>query len=301
MPVAAPVAGSAQLVESLPGREHLRIEFPLLEGYRLELPDEELQFDPAMTERYAVGPGTVPTTTTVTGVVGSEELVRAVDPAGVRTQQVAFALAARLVRGQFRTDAGDERRWLFPRLVTIAQEWLSRCVDLAPGFAVGHVTAYAEAEAKAAGALYQAISTVLDDRRGRVRPLLRRFGSAGSTADVVFQTRKATVPAEKSEVSHITLDGQGGNTWEQILALQCELHPDVLAYVKNEQLGFAIPYVYAGRTHEYWPDFLVRLRPRDGDVPRTLIVEVSGGQKQKSSPGTTKEKADTARNLCAPR
>lgn len=300
-PLADPVPRPpAQLVETVPGREQLRINFPLLEGYRVELPDEHLHFDPAHTDRYSVGPGTVPTTTTVTGVVGDEEQIRATDPAGVRTQQVAYALAARLLRGQFRTDAEDVRPWLFPRLVTIAAEWLRQCVDLAPGYAVGHVTAYAEAEAKAAGALYQAISRLADDRPERLRPLLRRFGPAGSTADVLFQTRKATIAADKSEISHVTLDGQGGNTWEQILALECERHPEVLAYAKNEHLGFAIPYVYAGRTHEYWPDFLVRLKPRDGDVVRTLVVEVSGGQKQKSSPGSTKEKADTARNLWCP-
>lgn len=37
----------------------------------------------------------------------------------------------------------------------------------------------------------------------------------------------------------------------------------------------------------------MRLVRRPGDVERTLIIEVSGGQK---SPGPTREKADTARN-----
>ena len=55
---------------------------------------------------------------------------------------------------------------------------------------------------------------------------------------------------------------------------------DVAAYVKNDHLGFAIPYVHEGRTPRLRP----RLprpprRPSDDDVERTLIVEVSGGQK----------------------
>jgi type III restriction enzyme len=54
-----------------------------------------------------------------------------------------------------------------------------------------------------------------------------------------------------------------------------------------------IPYVHKGRTHSYVPDFLVRLKPHEDDVVRTLIIEVSGGQK---SPGSTKAKADTARD-----
>ena len=55
-----------------------------------------------------------------------------------------------------------------------------------------------------------------------------------------------------------------------------------------------IPYVHKGRTHNYVPDFLVRLRRRpDEAFDRTLIVEVSGSQK---SPGPTQAKANTARN-----
>ena len=29
--------------------------------------------------------------------------------------------------------------------------------------------------------------------------------------------------------------------------------------MKNDHLGFAIPYVHEGRSHDYVPDFLVRL------------------------------------------
>jgi len=68
----------------------------------------------------------------------------------------------------------------------------------------------------------------------------------------------------------------------------------VAAYVKNDHLGLTIPYVHKGRTHSYVPDFLVRLRRAEGeDFDRTLVVEVSGGQK---SPGPTKVKAQTARD-----
>jgi len=80
---------------------------------------------------------------------------------------------------------------------------------------------------------------------------------------------------------------------EQILSLLCEQHPSVAAYVKNDHLGFTIPYVHEGRTHQYVPDFLVRLVPDVDDVVRTLVIEVSGGRK---SPGPTAAKATTARD-----
>ena len=63
--------------------------------------------------------------------------------------------------------------------------------------------------------------------------------------------------------------------------------------MKNDHLDFTIPYVYEGRSHSYVPDFLVRLVTEPGDETRTLIIEVSGGQK---SPGPTAAKAATARD-----
>src|SRR5690625_3340513 len=131
------------------------------------------------------------------------------------------------------------------------------------------------------------------DRRGRLRPMLNCFDRQGSTGDVDFPTRKATVPTKNSEVSHVTLDGKDGNTWEQQLAAELESNRNVEAYVKNDHLGFTIPYVHKRRSHSYVPDFLVRLKKRDpDDVTRTLIIEVSGSLKSKKSPGCPQAKAD---------
>ena len=47
--------------------------------------------------------------------------------------------------------------------------------------------------------------------------------------------------------------------------------------MKNQGLGFAIPYLHAGGGHEYIPDFLVRL---DNGV--TLVLETKGGRDEKA-------------------
>ncbi len=64
--------------------------------------------------------------------------------------------------------------------------------------------------------------------------------------------------------------------------------------MKNDHLGFTIPYVHEGRSHSYVPDFLVgSSRATATDVERTLIIEVSGSQK---SPGPDQGEGDTARD-----
>jgi type III restriction enzyme len=62
--------------------------------------------------------------------------------------------------------------------------------------------------------------------------------------------------------------------WEQSVAARLDRNPHVQALVKNEFLGFAIPYISNGQDHEYYPDYLVRLR--SGEQPFTLILEVKG-------------------------
>ena len=66
--------------------------------------------------------------------------------------------------------------------------------------------------------------------------------------------------------------------------------------MKNEHLGFTIPYVHEGRTHEYVPDFLVRLVDATGR--RRAHADRRGVRRPEvsHSPGTVQAKADTARN-----
>src|SRR3954451_12179502 len=203
----------AIMVESLPGREHLRIEFPKLDGYRVEIPDEQLMFEAETADRFPIGPSTVPTRTDVEGVVGEGETVTDDEAQGRRRQEVAYRLAARLLRTHLTALGEDPRPWLFPQLAKIAQQWLEQCVDVAPGYAIGHLLTSTEGQAEAAEAIHRAIAVQAGSRRERLRPMIRRFDPVGSTADIAFPTRKAVVATEKSEVSHVTLDGKDGNTW----------------------------------------------------------------------------------------
>jgi hypothetical protein len=50
--------------------------------------------------------------------------------------------------------------------------------------------------------------------------------------------------------------------------------PDVIAYVKNERLGFSVTYHESNRPRQYFPDFLVRVRDAGGE--RWWIAETKG-------------------------
>ncbi|TQO19924.1 type III restriction enzyme [Rhodoglobus vestalii] len=281
-------------VQSLDDRAHLAIDFPLVGGYRIEMPEARLVFDPVDADALTIGGATVPSWVQNEGIVGETERIEGIKE--IREQEIAFNVASRVLKSFF-TSQGDARPWLFPQLVEITKEWLAAKLHIETGYSIGYLS-LAEPQQLAAEAIYNAISRLEDQesRRKLIRPILRN-PSEGSTGGVWFDTRKKTFETTHSHVSHVTLDGKDGNTWEHRIAQVCEhlvAEGLITSYAKNDHLGFTIPYVHKGRSDEYWPDFLLRLAPVEGeDFSRTLIVEVSGSQK---SPGPTKEKARTARD-----
>jgi type III restriction enzyme len=279
-------------VRALDERWRLRIEFPKVENYRVEVPDEAVQFDHEHATSLHIDKDLLATWTQTVGIVGAVDEQELTEVRNARTQEVAYAVAADLLRRRFPGYGGDLKPWLFPALVDVSKRWLDERVTFAPDTPVGSLL-LAQPKARAAEAVFDAVVRYPGSGQERVVPIYRRYDGHGSTDDVRFLTRKVVIESTKSHVSHVVLDGPKGNTWEEFIAERLELLRDVEAYVKNDHLDFSIPYVYEGRSHRYVPDFLVRLATRPDGITRTLIIEVSGGRK---SPGPTAVKAATARD-----
>jgi type III restriction enzyme len=292
----------AEHVCALEARAPLAMTFPRVVGYRLEIPDADYVLDDSDIKPFEIGAPNVPRRTETAGVVGKVEMDDLSYAYGrnlnIRHQQIGYDLAMRLINTHLRTggnEAGDRRPWLFPKLARICTRFVAHHVRVAEGHDFNELR-LAEVQADLADHIFKYLSRQDDNRRERLRPILRAFDPVGSSASVDFWTRKVVIAATKSHVSHVVLDGPKGNSWEERCAGICESLDDVAAFVKNDHLGFSIPYIHKGRSHHYVPDFLLRLRQPEGDLPRTLIVEISGGQKRSHSPGPTKIKGDTARD-----
>ena len=321
----------AHLVEALDDRADLEIRFPKLSGYRVELTPEILAADFGPDAAFHVERNEVATWVRNEGIAGAGEEIELERYRTVRRKEVAFRIASLLVHrfsddpdvpvvesepAPAAIDDGDggtevepggarnltpqrapDRPWLFSTLVRFADQWLRDHVTFADDAFMGLLLP-AQASHRAAEKLFSAIVRLEDSANELLLPIFKPFDPDGSTDGVHFVTRKVVIPATKSHVSHVVLDGIKGNTWEEGVAGILEQHNQVKSFVKNDQLGFRIPYVHEGRSHEYWPDFVVRLEPVPGDdLERTLIIEVSGSRK---SPGKRATKADTARNHWCP-
>jgi type III restriction enzyme len=93
----------------------------------------------------------------------------------------------------------------------------------------------------------------------------------GSTSDVDFWTSKEVREVERSHLNYMVADTR---VWEQSAAYTIDTHPATRAFVKNQGLGFAIPYFHNGQNHDYVPDFIIRLNTEGG--ASYLILETKG-------------------------
>jgi len=114
----------------------------------------------------------------------------------------------------------------------------------------------------------------------RLKPILHPFEPEGSTQNVDFDTTRPVyfTKPDKCHVSHVVADTE---SWEQKTAQSLEDMEEVHSYVKNQNVGLAIPYTINGQERNYYPDFIVRVN--DGKGPEDLlniIVEVTGENKK---------------------
>lgn len=99
------------------------------------------------------------------------------------------------------------------------------------------------------------MQSVFEQNRTKLTPIFDEENPIGSTGQMrTWYTTKPNFPAVKSHISHLV----GDSSWEGHAANVFEKSGDVLAYAKNDHLGFQIQYLWAGSRRRYIPDFLVK-------------------------------------------
>ena len=102
----------------------------------------------------------------------------------------------------------------------------------------------------------------------RIVPIFDPSKKVRSTGDMpTWFTSKPCTITQHSHISHCVFD----SAWEATESYLLEKNPHVMAWAKNDHLGFEILYVFDGVIRKYTPDFLIRL-----DNGKTLILETKG-------------------------
>ncbi len=278
-------------VHAIKERGQLEIVFPRVSGYRRDLPSEKLEAVFTEDSKLEITPENIgPTSVVMEGIVGAGVTISPLVLERLRPSEISFNLAKYLLYAHFRDQDGFPKQHLFPQIQRVARRWLDEGYLVTKGVPIGAIL-YQDQLARAAEKIDIACTRASE---GRIVAVLDPYNSRGSTRHVNFITSKSCwatgARPPKCHISHVVLD----SSWEEQLALTLESHPRVLAYAKNQALGFEIPYLDGGTLRRYVPDFLVRLDD-GGEEPLNLVLEVKGLRGE-----ADKAKAQTTRDLWVP-
>jgi type III restriction enzyme len=259
-------------VMALEERSEQEIRFPRVAGYRVVLPNERLRPEFTDDSRMRVTANDAPQTTDLEAVVGEGERLTLDRLKAHREQEVQFHVAAHALKTRFK-DGDDQPKWhLFPQVLRITKAWFRDYLET-PGALVQYLLWQPLAD-RAADQIY---SACVPNAAGEeaLRPILDAYNRDGSTRHVGFMTSKAELVetrADKCQINYVVYDEE----WEAAFVQAVQDMPEVLAYAKNHNLGFEIPYVMDGAERKYRPDFIVRWNDGDPADPLNIVVEIKG-------------------------
>jgi type III restriction enzyme len=253
------------------------IKFPRLEGYRVEFPTERLQArftQESHLELSAQWPE-IPKVTDTDPLVGRSNVLKLGELDDIRVQTVAFMLAKRTLERWSRLSGQTdvEPVTLFPQFLRVAKEWLSTCLHLKDGRTVGYLSLTSLRD-EAVDRMVRACADTLETAgQEKIRPVVAPDPFGSSRFVDFFTTRNSLMVTDptKSQVNHVLWD----STWEAAFAERIEKLDRVRGYVKNNGLGFEIPYTFMGDERAYRPDFIVLVEDGHPD-PLHIVVEIKG-------------------------
>jgi len=275
-----------------PERDSLAMTFPRVEGYRVELPDTALTARFTPDSLLELTPTLVGATVTRNeGIIGEGIELNVKHLEEMRESTVLYELTKHLIYHKYRDPGEEPKINLFGQLKRIARLWMKDYLRCTGGTYPAQLI-YREIADMACDRIKAAISeATIGDKP--IKAILDAYNPIGSTQHVNFNTSKPTLwktDPRRSHVNWVVCDSD----WEAEFCRVAEAHPRVTAYVKNQSLGFEVPYLYGSTSRKYLPDFIVQVD--DGHPePLNLIVEIKGYRGEDA-----KEKASTMRHYWVP-
>lgn len=266
-------------IEAIPERQNeFEIQFPNVQGYRVEIEEGNLSADFSERMNYELDFSKSPVTTIMANAMShATDKLEVKSHKELRDAQVIFLLTRALIRWHYSDEDHYPKFQKFDKLKSIVEEWYYKKLV---------VIGEQDIDLKRL-VIYWDEKLIADDinlgilaqQRGRdkILPVLNYYNPFGSTKYVNGNTSKPTYDTVKCHVNKVVADTE---SWEQICAKTLEELPQVKSYVKNAFLGFAIPYVGAGKDRLYFPDFVSRCLTQNGKLIN-LIIEVTGMNKDK--------------------
>jgi type III restriction enzyme len=265
-------------VQAIPERQqNHEIEFPNLEGYRVEYADDELIYDFSEIENYEIDGSKFPITTIMgTAFSNEEETLEVSQVLEKRKQELIFLITKELIRYHFSDDDDNPNFQKFNKLKEIVEFWYDNKILLLNIQDENYKKLiYFDNPKTIADHISRGINPHVNTSEF-IKPVFNYYNKFGSSKYVGGNTSKDVYPTHKSHINYVVMDSD----WEGVCAKTLEEIDEVDTYVKNQFLGFVIPYVKDGTDRMYYTDFIARVKKKNGSMAN-LMIEITGMNKDK--------------------
>ena len=186
-----------------------------------------------------------------------------------RTQRIIFE-TARDVYDQMQKDWRGGRAFLLAQLVRLVEQFIrSDRISVTPElFLHDDLKRRLIITLNMTKVVQHVWEAIRFENTERLEPVFDRDRPIRSTGDMgTWYTGKPCERTVRSHINFCVFD----STWEASEAFILDRSPEVVAWAKNDHLGFEVFYVHRGVVRKYRPDFLVRLKSG-----KHLVLETKG-------------------------
>ena len=261
--------GAETHVHTVKGREKFRIVWPQVREYLRVTPSLRLEHDASKSKAWKMDPLSDASMALLSSHVGDQKIIQAQH----RSKEAVYQIATEIV-AEFRSSTDEDTDGtslsLFRSARRIVGAWLALpqvdCDDPA--------MLLVDDQQRRSAVL--AILGACTSERGREHPRVAVLDSPPrlDTSNVDFKTTLRHIhEAQRSELSHAACH----TNLEKRIAAILDTHKRVVAWARNFQTGWSVPYFFNGSWRRYEPDFIARLT--DGT---NLIIEGKGNRDDKA-------------------
>lgn len=268
----APTTGPskpATLVRALRERQNLEMIIPNITGYRSDNIREILAADFSNQPKFTLDFLQIPKRTALqTPVNGHTEFLES-DIEEIRDKQVIYYFSHLMIREYYTSQEKGQQFSFFPDIERIVSQWYANQLEIRGGDGTPEQKRLVMLwdYKKVLRDIWSGIKTA-NEGFEKITAVLNYYNPEISTTYVFHPTRKEVIQTIKSHVNYVV--GEPGSSMEEAVRI-LETEKAVLCYVRNQFMGFGIPYVAGDFAGTYSPTFIAKVKGKSGKEVNLLI------------------------------
>lgn len=268
-------------IRVLENKKKYQILFPNILRIQKEI-EYYINLDWKKVEKMSLSPTEHPVWTEVAPVIDKPDLsqskklesIQEILGADVRLKQSIFAITVSIKNSLDQSWSNIDDGNKFQQLYRIVTEYIDKKIEIdadKKNYEIYKNILINLSSSKIAAAIREVINLNQETKSYPIPDPVNKFKTTSVMTPWATGKEVYSSPEMKCHISHLVIDSR----WEGIGKILDNEIDDVEAWVKNDHLGFTIPYIHKGQLRTYFPDFIIKYKGN-----KFLLLEIKGKERE---------------------